>query len=54
MAQQTARDPEEADVGKDLGSMEFTVTDDLVQHYFDGLEVDADWYTDSSLFGKAL
>ena len=54
MAQQTARDPEEAYVGKDLGSMEFTVTDDLVQHYFDGLEVDADWYTDSSLFGKAL
>ncbi|MCH8826670.1 MAG: MaoC family dehydratase [Chloroflexi bacterium] len=54
MAQQTARDPEEAYVGKDLGSMEFTVTDDLIQHYFDGLEVDADWYTDSSLFGKAL
>ena len=54
MAQQTARDPEEAYVGKDLGSMEFTVTDDLIQHYFDGLEVDVDWYTDSSLFGKAL
>ena len=54
MAQQTARDPEEAYVGKDLGSMEFTVTDDLIQHYFDGLEVDADWYTDSSLFGKPL
>lgn len=54
MAQQTSRDPEEAFVGKDLGSMDFTVTDELIQHYFEGLNVDPNWYSDSSLYGKAL
>ena len=54
MAQQTAKDSEEAFVGKDLGSMEFEVTDDIIRHYFEGLKVDSDWYTDSSPYGKAL
>lgn len=54
MAEQTVRDPDEAFVGKDLGSMDFTVTDEIIQHYFDGMNVDPDWYTDSSLYGKPL
>ena len=54
MTEQTTQNPEEAFVSKDLGSMDFTVTDELIQHYFEGLEVDSEWYSDSSLYGKAF
>ena len=41
---QQQRSPEEAYVGKDLGSNEFTATDEILHHYYEGLEVDASFY----------
>ena len=41
MTQQETRNPDEAYVGKDLGSNEFTASDELLHIYFEGLEVDS-------------
>ena len=54
MTQQTNQNPEEAYVGKDLGSREFACDDELLKHYFDGLEVDSAYYGDSSPYGKSV
>jgi acyl dehydratase len=54
MTQQAVRDPEEAYVGKDLGSMDFTVSDEVLEHYFEGLEIDPSWYSSQPPYGKPL
>ena len=41
-----SNDPEEAQLGKDLGSREFVADDRILNDYFEGLEIDADWYDD--------
>ena len=41
-----SNDPEEAHIGKDLGSRQFVADDSILNDYFDGLEIDADWYDD--------
>ena len=40
-----SRDPEEAHIGKDLGSREFVADESMLKDYFDGLEIDAGWYS---------
>ena len=37
--------------GKDLGTLELTVTDDMVRHYITGLDEPNPWYTTASPFG---
>jgi hypothetical protein len=37
--------------GKDLGTLELTVTDEMVQHYIKGLDAPNPWYTATSPFG---
>src|SRR5207249_1459660 len=37
--------------GKDLGTLELTVTDEMVQHYIKGLDEPNPWYTAASPFG---
>jgi len=37
--------------GKDLGTLELMVTDDMVQHYIKGLDEPNPWYTTASSFG---
>ena len=37
--------------GKDLGTLELTVTDEMVQHYIKGLDEPNPWYTTASPFG---
>src|SRR5258706_10025911 len=37
--------------GKDLGALELTVTDEMVQHYIKGLDEPNSWYTAASPFG---
>ena len=37
--------------GKDLGTLELTVTDEMVQHYVKGLDEPNLWYTTASPFG---
>ena len=39
-----SNDPEEAQVGKDLGFIEFIADDRVLNDYFEGLEIDAGWY----------
>ena len=36
---------EEARIGKDLGSREFVADDTILSDYYDGLDVDAEWYS---------
>ena len=40
-----SNDPEEAQIGKDLGSREFVADDGLLKDYFEGLEIEPDWYS---------
>ena len=40
-----SHDPEEAHIGKDLGSREFVADEGMLKDYFDGLEIDAGWYS---------
>ena len=40
-----SNDPEEAQIGKDLGSRDFVADESLLNDYFDGLEIDPDWYS---------
>ena len=40
-----SNDPEEARIGKDLGSRDFVANQSMLNDYFDGLEIDADWYS---------
>lgn len=54
MAQQDVRNPDEAFVGKDLGSIDFAVSDQAIKDYFVGLDVDSEFYNETSLYGKAL
>src|SRR5437660_3160589 len=37
--------------GKDLGTLELTITDEMVQHYIKGLDEPNPWYTTASPFG---
>ena len=37
--------------GKDLGTLELTITDEMVQHYIKGLDEPNPWYTTTSPFG---
>jgi acyl dehydratase len=37
--------------GKDLGTVEITVTEEMVQHYMNGLDEPNPWYTTASPFG---
>jgi acyl dehydratase len=37
--------------GKDLGTLDLTITEDMVQHYMRGLDASNPWYTDDSPFG---
>lgn len=37
--------------GKDLGTFNLTITEEMVQHYIRGLEVPNPWYTEDSPFG---
>ena len=37
--------------GKDLGTFELTITDEMVQHYIKGLDEPNPWYTTASPFG---
>jgi acyl dehydratase len=37
--------------GKDLGTFDLTITEDMVQHYRHGLDESNPWYTDDSPFG---
>jgi acyl dehydratase len=37
--------------GKDLGALELTITDEMVQHYIKGLDEPNPWYTAASPFG---
>ena len=37
--------------GKDLGTLELTVTDEMVQHYIKGLDEPNPWYSAASPFG---
>ena len=39
-----SNDPEEAQIGKDLGFIEFIADDRVLNDYFEGLEIDAGWY----------
>ena len=40
-----SNDPEEARIGKDLGSRDFVADESLLHDYFEGLEIDAGWYS---------
>jgi hypothetical protein len=37
--------------GKDLGTLDLTITTDMVQHYIKGLDEPNPWYTTTSPFG---
>ena len=52
MAQETRRKTDEAYEGKDLGSYEFAVTEDLLKNYFRGLEIAPDWYSANPKYGS--
>ena len=39
-------DPEEARIGKDLGTRDFIADDQIINDYFVGLEIDSGWYED--------
>jgi len=54
MTQDSIRDSEEAYAGKDLGTMDFEVTEELLGHYFEGLDVDRVPYEEQSPYGKPL
>lgn len=38
-------------IGKELGTVDLTITEDMVQHYVHGLDEPNAWYTDDSPFG---
>ena len=40
-----SNDPDEARIGKDLGSRDFIADDTILDDYYDGLEVDSEWYS---------
>ena len=40
--------------GKDLGTLELVITDDMVQHYIKGLDAPNPWYTTASPFGTPV
>ena len=48
-----SNDPEEAFVGKELGSREFVADERILNDYFVGLEIDSDWY-DSQPYGTTV
>ena len=37
--------------GKDLGTLDVVITDEMVQHYVKGLDAPNPWYTAASPFG---
>ena len=37
--------------GKDLGTLDITITDEMIQHYVKGLDEPNPWYTAASPFG---
>jgi len=40
--------------GKDLGTLDLTITDEMVQHYIKGLDEPNPWYTTTSPFGEPV
>ena len=48
MTEQTPQDTEEAYAGKDLGSLELVVTTDMLDSYYEGLEIDRAGYAENS------
>ena len=40
--------------GKDLGTLDVTITEDMVQHYVQGLDEPNPWYTAASPFGRPV
>ena len=54
MATQRNNGGDEAYVGKDLGSNEFTATGDILRDYFEGLDVDSAFYNERSPYGKPV
>ena len=40
--------------GKDLGTLDVTITEDMVQHYVEGLDEPNPWYTTASPFGRSV
>ena len=48
-----SNDPEEARIGKELGSREFTADEDMLRDHFVGLEIDPSWY-DANPYGKRI
>jgi acyl dehydratase len=40
--------------GKDLGTFDLTITEEMVQHYINGLEEPNPWYTTASPFGGSV
>ena len=54
MTERTIHNPREAYVGKDLGSREFVATDELMENYFAGLEIDGSWYVEHSPFTETV
>ena len=50
MTEQAIHNPAEAYVGKDLGAREYVATDEMMENYFAGLEIDASWYVEQSPF----
>ena len=48
-----SNDPEEAYIGKELGSRDFTADDRILEDYFVGLDIDSEWY-DSNPYGDPV
>ncbi len=48
-----SNDPDEARIGKELGSREFVADDSILNDYFEGLEIDASWY-DENPYGSPV
>ena len=54
MTQQTQRETAEPHAGKELGSTEFAVTDEVMANYFEGLELDPDGCGERSPLGRPV
>ena len=48
-----SNDPDEARIGKDLGSREFTADENMLSDHFVGLEIDPSWY-DANPYGTRI
>lgn len=48
-----SNDPDEARIGKELGSREFVADEDMLRDHFVGLEIDSSWY-DANPYGAPI